>query len=145
MASGLIISLETIRNTHPAESIQRLPDRRKQMGQFCVSIFWIDMKNLTLPRFYLKPFRNGRISVSGQEATALQELGIRDDEEHFHRAQASSRLGRERRATTADGNRLLPANSLFSKGSCLSSLCFFSSSALHIVCCLLLTPQTEIA
>lgn len=54
MAAGLIISLETIRNTHSAECIQSSADCRKQMGQFCVTISWINMKNLLWPCFYLK-------------------------------------------------------------------------------------------
>lgn len=46
MAAGLIISLETIRNTHPEEypTLARLPYTNGTV--LCLGISWIDMKNL---------------------------------------------------------------------------------------------------
>lgn len=147
MAAGLIISLETIRNTHSAEYIQSSADCRKQMGQFCVTISWINMKNLSssciCKKRWFSHFQMYIISVSGQEATALRELEIRDDEDHFHRPQVSSRLRRERRDNTADTNHLLPTNSLFSKVMPFFSLLLLLSSSSYLLLPSLHSPNWD--
>lgn len=151
MAAGLIISLETIRNTHSAEYIQSSADCRKQMGQFCVTISWINMKNLLWPCFYLKssscimqkemilPFSN----VYNQCLWAGSNCVTRVGNQRWRRSLSSSAGLISAQTTLPIQITSSPQTPYFPK-SCLFSLCFFSSPAPHICCCLLFTPQTEI-
>lgn len=104
MAAGLIISLETIRKTHPAEYIQ------KQMGQLCVSVSWIHMNHLIWPCFHLKPsccWRKRDDSPSSNVYTECPWAGSYHvmragngrgwrDEAHAQRLEVSALIRRER-------------------------------------------------
>lgn len=163
MAAGLIISLETLRNTHPAEYMQRSPDRHKETTGTAPRQYFLDRheeSDMTLLLSDSKLLYNANKDDSpifkciqpgspGRKRLCYESWKLEMTKRRWTLSSfaglISAKTGAKRWNCQYKSRwpSLLPTNSLFSRESCLFPLGFSPSPAPYLLPRSLCSPDWD--